>query len=194
MCRRFCEISLKMRRLILITLWGLLSFGSFAQGFQFGLKTSPTENLIFNTIEKYQHGLVQYNFLQLNIESDRTWDLYVGANTSVQGEWDEDLRYSNSGATPIIDILQLRFRNVQGTAQQDDFFPIRDVNDPVYIIGSDVLDAEKACGVEGANAAGSYLTDPGCYQFNLDLKVTPGFTYRPGLYRMEIVFTLFENL
>lgn len=188
------RISFEINKLKFVIVGMLISMTTFSQGFQFSLKTSPTVNLVFNTIEKYQDGLVQYNFLQLNIETDRTWDLYVGANTSVQGEWDEDLRYSSSGTTPLVDILELRFRNAQNTSQEDDFFPIRDVNDPVYIIGSDAADVEKACGLEGANAAGSYLTAPGCYQFNLDLKIKPGFTYRPGLYRMEIVFTLYENL
>lgn len=194
MPRKEKDISLKTCKLVLLVLLFFFSVSSFAQNFQFALKTAPTVNFIFNTIDKYQNGLIQYNYLQLRIETDRTWDLHVGASTSVQGEWDEDLRYSNTGTTPPIGLLELRLRNAQNTSQQDDFFPIRDVNDPVYIIGSANLDAETGCGNEGANAAGSYLTNPGCYLFNLDLKIKPGITYRPGLYRMEIVFTLYENL
>lgn len=151
--------------------------------------------MVFNTIEKYQNGLVQYNFNQLNIDADTvTWDLYVGSNTSTQNEWDEELRYSNSGETPGVDILQLRFRNSNSTSQEADFFPLQDINNPVYIIGSDALDPETVCGGEGSNAAGDYLTSPGCFQFNLDMLIKPGFDYRPGLYKVEIVYTLMENL
>ncbi len=165
-----------------------------AQNLSFELKVSPSVNMVFNTIEKYQNGLVQYNFSQLNIDADMTWDLYVGANTSTQDEWDEDMRYSNSGATPDVSILQLRFRNAGATSQENGFFPLQDINNPVYIIGSAALNPEIACGNVGANAAGDYITSPGCHQFNLDMLIKPGLTYRPGLYKLEIVFTLVENL
>lgn len=183
----------KMRRVyVLLALF--VSIHSFAQTFEFDLKSSPTVSMVFNTIEKYQSGLVQYDYMQLRIVADSTFDLYVGAQTSVEGEWDEDLNYSNTGITPEVALLQLRMRNAQNTSQQHDFFVLRDINDPVYIIGSSASDALVACGSEGANTSGDYVTTPGCYLFNLDLMIKPGFIYRPGLYSIEIVFTLMENL
>jgi len=175
-------------------------FGSFslhhlsAQNLSFELKVSPSVNMVFNTIEKYQNGLIQHNFSQLNIDADVTWDLYVGAITSTVNEWDEEQRYSNSGETPDISILQLQFRNANNTSQVSGFFPIQDYNNPIYIIGSSALDPSTACGAVGSNSAGDYLTTPGCFQFNLDMLIKPGLTYRPGLYKVEIVFTIMENL
>lgn len=191
-------VKLQNRFYIIVLLWLSLQSICFhhlnAQNVSFELKVSPSVNLVFNTIEKYQSGQVQYNFSQLNIEADVTWDLYVGARTSVQNEWDEEQRYSISGETPDVSILQLRLRNSSNTTQENGFFPLRDINDPVYIIGTSAIDAQIACGNVGSNAAGSYLTEPNCFQFNLDMLIKPGFTYRPGLYKIEVVYTIMANL
>lgn len=165
-----------------------------AQNVSFELKVSPSVNMVFNTIEKYQTGLVQYHFSELNIAADVSWDLYVGARTSTQNEWDEEQRYSNSGKTPDVSILQLRFRNSSSTSLESGFFPLQDINNPVYLIGSSALDAEIPCGDLGSNMAGSYLTAPDCFQFTLDMLIKPGLTYRPGLYKVEIVYTIMANL
>lgn len=165
-----------------------------AQNVSFELKVSPSVNMVFNTIQKYQSGLVQANFSQLNIEADVSWDLYVGARTSTQNKWDEEQRYSNSGETPDVSILQLRFRNSNSTSQENGFFPIQDINNPVYIIGSSAVDAVIPCGAVGSNAPGSYTTESSCFQFDLDLLIKPGLTYRPGLYKIEVVYTIMANL
>lgn len=150
--------------------------------------------MVFNTIEKYQNGLVHQNFSQLNIDADMTWDLYVGALSSEAGVWDEEHRYSDSGTTPDVSLLQLQVRNANSTSQVSGFFPIQDINNPVYIIGSSVLDASEPCGAIGSNSAGDYTTEPGCFQFNLDMLIKPGIGYRPGLYKLTVVYTLMENL
>ncbi len=165
-----------------------------AQSVSFELKESTSVNMVFSTIEEYQRGLVQYNYTQLNIDADTRWDLYVGANTSVQNKWDEDQRYSESGETPDVSIVQLRFRNGNNTSQISNFFSLQDINNPVYIIGSSASDSEVSCGNEGANAAGDYKSEPDCYQFNIDMLIKPGLTYRSGLYRLEIVYTIISDL
>lgn len=191
-------VKLQNRFYILVLLWLIIQplylHHLNAQNVSFELKVSPSINMAFNTIEKYQTGLVQYNFSQLNIEADVNWDLYVGARTSVQDEWDEEERYSNSGETPEVSILQLRFRNSSNTSQEGDFFPLQDINNPVYIIGSSAVDAAIPCGAVGSNAPGSYLTEPNCYQFNVDMLIKPGLTYRPGLYKIEVVYTIMADL
>lgn len=191
-------VKLQNRFYILVLFWLIIQplclHHLNAQNVSFELKVSPSINMVFNTIEKYQTGLVQYNFSQLNIEADVTWDLYVGARTSVQDEWDEEERYSHSGETPEVSILQLRFRNSSSTSQENDFFPLQDINNPVYIIGSSAVDIAIPCGAVGSNAPGDYLTEPNCFQFNLDMLIKPGFTYRPGLYKIEVVYTIMANL
>lgn len=177
---------------LLIQLLGLHSL--HAQNVSFELKVSPSVNMVFNTIDKYQSGLVQYNFSQLNVEADVSWDLYVGARTSTQNKWDEEQRYSNSGETPDVSILQLRVRNSSSTSQENGFFSLQDINNPIYIIGSSAVDVVTPCGVVGSNASGSYTTEPNCFQFNLDLLIKPGLTYRPGLYKIEVVYTIIANL
>ncbi len=185
----------KMRSVyVLLVLF--VSINSFGQTLKFDLKTSPTVSMVFNTVEKYQSGLVQYNYMQLRIVADSTWDLYVSTRTNDEGEWDDfnDLTYSTSGVTPEVSLIQLRFRNAQNTSQQNDFFPLPNTYDPVYIIGSSETDAPVVCGNEGTNVPGDYITTPSCYLFNIDLMIKPGFTYRSGFYEIYIYFTLMENL
>lgn len=165
-----------------------------AQDLNFDLKVSPSVNMVFNTIEKYEQGLVQYNFNQLNIVSDVTWDLYVGANTSVPDLWDEEISYSNSGATPPLSILQLRVRNSNNTQQIQDFFSLTDIALPTYLIGSSLSDNEKSCDELNSNMAGTYKTSPGCMSFDVDIMIKPGLEYRAGQYKVEIIYTIIENL
>jgi hypothetical protein len=46
----------------------------------------------------------------------------------------------------------------------------------------------------GTNTPGSYTTDPNCYQFRVDLRITPGLNYRPGLYNLQIEFIIAPDL
>ena len=46
----------------------------------------------------------------------------------------------------------------------------------------------------GTNVAGSYTTDPQCYQFRVDLRIVPGMGYRPGLYTLQIEFVIAQDL
>lgn len=156
--------------------------------------TSPNCDFTFDTMEKYKSGLVKYNLLQLNVVSDKRWDLYVAANVAVADSWDVDQYYSNSGPNPDIDILSLRFRNASNTSNEPTFFPIRHTSDPVYIIGTDGTDGDVLCGAGHTNVAGTYVTESNCYQFNVDVRVKPEMGDRAGSYHMEIVFTILEDI
>ncbi|MDA3854116.1 MAG: hypothetical protein PF444_07750 [Bacteroidales bacterium] len=191
-------MKIQVRTVVFLFTWLIIQpiclYRANAQFVSFELKVSPSVAMVFNTIQQYQTGLVQYNFSQLSIKSNTTWDLHVGARTATQNKWDEEQRYSNSGETPDVSILQLRFRNGNNTSQESGFFPLQDINNPVYIIGSSAVDGEIPCGASGSNAAGDYLTEPNCFQFTLDMLIKPGLTYRPGLYKIEVVYTIMANL
>ncbi|MCU4177358.1 hypothetical protein [Carboxylicivirga sp. N1Y90] len=167
-----------------------------AQSVSFDLKTSPTVNFDFNTVQKYISGVTIMNACELNIEAIGTqWDLYVGATTTVAGEWDVSAVYSPSGTVPTIDILQMQFRNASNTSLVPGFFPIQDILTPIYIIGSPAApDPAINCPATGVNTAGNYLVSPGCYKFNVDLRVIPGFGLQPGAYSMRIDYILSQDL
>lgn len=168
-----------------------------AQSVSFALKTSPNVSFEFNTIEKYQNGIVLPGFLTLNVEATGTeWDLYVGTTTTSNGFFDLNTSYGSSGNSSIpVNILQARLYNTSNTSQTGtSFFNLSDLSNPVYLIGSSGNDASVACGTTGANAAGSYSSQPSCYSFKVDLKATPGLNYRAGSYSLRIDFVLVQDL
>ena len=189
---------MKHRIKIYILLVFLMSFAhqAYAQSVSFDLKTSPNIHFNFNTVQKYISGITFMNACQLNIDAVGTqWDLYVGATTSVPGQWDVSALYSVNGVLPPIDILQLQLRNASSTSQVPGFFPIQDISTPTYIIGSAIApDPAIACPNVGTNEAGNYLASPGCYRFDVDLRVIPGLNLRSGSYSLRIDYILVQDL
>ena len=167
-----------------------------AQSVSFALTTSPNITFDFNTIQKYQNGITIMNACTLNIEAVGTqWDLYVGATTTNVGFWDVTTTYGSNGTLPTIGIMKLQFRNASATSLMSGFFALQDRSTPTYIIGtSSAPDVAITCPNLGTNTAGTYLTNPSCYKFNIDLRIVPGFTLRPGLYTIRIDYIIVQDL
>lgn len=169
-----------------------------AQSVAFASKTSPTVEFTFNTISKYVNGITLPDALTLNIDADLTqWDLYVGATTVSAGEWDVTTQYSNNGADPAVELMEIRLRNLSNTSQASGFFPLADIATPTYIIGSSSADSAVTCAdlpPTGTNAAGDYLSEPECFKFKVDLRIVPGLSHRAGLYALRIDFILVQDL
>ena len=171
-----------------------LSLKSNAQ-FAFELKQGSNVVFDFNTIQEYLSGITYMNAMTLSVNVDRRFDLYVGAVTTNIGFWDEVQTYSNIGDPPTVDMVKLRFRNANSTSQVVGFFDLQDFGNPTDIIGTKgVVDGDINCPLNGTNTAGDYLADPGCYQFRIDLKITPDFTFKSGLYTLKIKYYLVEDL
>ena len=186
------------RYLYLIGLFIILAFhtAGYTQSLSFELKESPDVEFIFNTVQKYQTGVLAPNAMTLRIIAEGVnWNLYVGAETDSPGYWNELTAYSTYGVEPTTDILELRFRNTANTSQQQGWFPVTDINSPVYIIGSENPgDPSIDCPGQGTNTPGSYITEPQCYRFNIDMRVVPGFELKPGLYNLLIKYVIVEDL
>jgi len=168
----------------------------FSQSLSFELKESPDVDFVFNTVQKYQTGVLVPNAMTLRIIADGVnWNLYVGAQTDAPGLWNEIVPYSPFGDHPPVDILELNFRNTANTSQVHGFFPLSDINSPTYIIGSENPgDPSIDCPEQGTNTPGDYLSQPQCYRFNVDLRVVPGFNLKPGLYNLVITYVIVEDL
>lgn len=169
---------------------------TFSQTVSFDLKTSANVGLSFDNIKKFQSGIIIPNVCVLNVNAVGTqWDLYVGATTTTPGLWDQVSTYSSNGTDPDVSLVQLQFRNTNNTSQVSGFFPLTDISTPTYIVGS-VLnpDPPVTCPVQGTNQAGNYASNPQCYQFRVDLKVVPGFGYKPGLYTLRIDYVIVQDL
>lgn len=179
--------------IILIFTLGRMS----AQSVSLGI-TSASSNISFdfNTVQSYKTGVINYNAYEILVDvSGSQWDLYVGATTTSAGYFDVVSTYSTVGALPPISILQMQFRNSFNTSLMSGFFPITDISTPTYIIGTSAApDLSITCPNVGTNTAGNYMVSPGCYKFNVDLKLSPGFSYRPGLYTLRIDYILIQDL
>ncbi|GAO29743.1 hypothetical protein [Geofilum rubicundum] len=171
-----------------------LSTTAEGQSVSFELKTSPNVAFEFTTVNQYLAGVTRVNAIQLNIETTDQWDLYVGTTSDLPGFWDEVSLYSLNGDRPPVSILQLRARNGSNTSQVSNFVPLRDLSDPVYLIGSAATDALVACPNTGANAPGSFVLNPNCYRFDVDLRIVPGLEYRAGLYELRIDYVIVQDL
>ncbi len=159
----------------------------------FELKTSPEVVFSFVSVNDYVAGKTKMGALKLRVNSDRRWDMWVKATTS---NWTAVDNYATEGAVPDVGLLQLSVRNASGTSNISGFFPITELEQ--YLIGSAATDVEVPCPGAGANAAGDYLGNRACYEFNVDFKITPGIDpvnyLRPGYYRLDVLFTIVEDL
>jgi hypothetical protein len=185
-----------LKSILLLTVISIVDIqSSYAQSVSFDIKESPNISFVFNTINSYQAGLNIPNANTLKIIATGTnWDLYVGATTTVPGQWDVIQTYSSTGTLPQTDIVQLRFRNTASTSQISGFFNLLDISTPHYIIGTAGTDPLANCPDMGTNAPGSYISQPQCYQFSVDVRIVPGFGLRPGLYFLRIDYFIIQDL
>ncbi len=165
----------------------------------FELKTTPDVKFSFTTIQDYLTGIIKFNVITLNVKAIGTeWDLYVKTTTNVAGYWDETgIYYSSSGEKPPVNILELRFNNINKTSNNDNFFPI--TNLPTYVIGTSSNDVAIPCGMnQPTNVPGNYIENSSCYKFNVDMKIKPGMSlpnvYRAGIYTLRVDFVIVEDL
>ena len=198
-----CCINRRLFHFIVFLLLATYPFQkSVSQTVSIDLTTSPNVDFTFNTISKYINGLVIPNAISLNIEcTSGQWDLYVGSVTTIAGTWDNAQYYTLTGnGSPPVDILEVRVHNLSNTPLVSGYTPMQDVSTTTLdIIGNHLSapDPAVSCGdlvPVGTNTAGSYITDPQCYQFRVDLKLNPGFNYRPGLYTLQLEFIIAEDL
>jgi len=182
---------------------GLFLYGQAgrAQTVDITLATNPNVEFTFNSVAKLVNGIVIPNAVTVNIEAIGIgWDLYAGAVTTTPGTWDNAQYYTSSGnGQPPVSILQMRVHNLSNTPLISGYAPLQDIaTSTLDFIGNHMaVDADINCSDPspvGTNAAGSYTTDPQCYQFKVDLKVTPGLTYRPGVYTLQIEFIVAPDL
>ena len=180
----------------------LLSIRSLAQTVSIDLATATNVDFTFNSISKLVNGIVLPNAITVNVEcTSGQFDLYVGSVTSVAGLWDNASYYTSTGNGNIpVDILLMRIHNLSNTSQLSGYVQIQDVaTSTLDIIGNHTSAPDPAVNCSdiipvGTNTAGSYITDPQCYQYRVDLKIVPGFIYRPGLYTLQIEFIIVEDL
>lgn len=194
---------MEIKRAALLIAFSLLTiFTLSAQSVSFELITNPSVEFTFNTINKYQNGIIIPSVVTLNVVTTGTqWDLYVGTSTAAAGVWDNIQYYSSTGdGSPPVGLLQIAFRNTSNTPQISGYVPLQDIaTTTLDVIGNHNTAPDPAINCndvvhQGTNTAGTYLTDPQCYQFKVDFRIVPGTTYRAGVYTLRVDIILAQDL
>lgn len=183
-----------IRKVGLLIVFHLIASYCLAQTLDISITRGTDLDFSFTTIRQYTNGVIRPNATEFRIESSAEWDLYVGTQTTTPGQWDLLTAYSSAGSANVpVSILEIRAVSPGGTSQQNNFFQLRDVTNPVYLIGSGADDALVNAGV-GTNAPGDGSNNPFTHRFRIDYKLTPGMGYQPGVYSLTVVFTVAEDL
>tara|TARA_R110002073_G_scaffold128999_6_gene275290 strand:+ start:57090 stop:57710 length:621 start_codon:yes stop_codon:yes gene_type:complete len=202
-----------IKTILLLVVGVLLGTKAFAQVHCGAVAIVPNSSVnqvvVFDDFTKYNAGVTIHSVARIRITVEDkavvdplcSWSLRMfiennsGAGTPVD-EWEELTRYGNGNAgNPQISALQIRVRNTCSTSTADNVF--RNFNDT-----SDILDIIEqmlpvtpagSCS-QGVNGPGSYLTNFDEFNFDIDIRINPGFQFNPGIFNLNIRFRLEENL
>lgn len=183
-----------VRPLVVILFFQFIFFASYGQTLDLAITKGSDLTFTFNTIRSYTTGAVLGNASEVTVESTVEWDLYIGTETVVPGFWDLIQSYSDAGDDNIpVGILEVRANSPGLTSQEAAFFQLQDISTPVFLIGSSGNDPTIGTGI-GTNDPGDGTADPFTHRFRISYKLSPGFTYSPGIYTMTVLFTIAEDL
>ena len=117
-----------------------------------------------------------------------------GGGTAVT-EWEELAQYGGGlGLNPTIDILQVRVRNSCTTSPIDGVYQtFTNSGDIINIIEPMLPVTPAGTCLDNVNGAGSYLMNYDEFNFDIDVRVIPSFSFNPGLYQLNVNFRLEEN-
>lgn len=170
--------------------------------------TSVNSLMTFDTFSKYEGGMIINGVAKVKVrvehkavvDLDCAWHLTMivdnnpGAGTPVN-EWEELTQYGNGlGNNPPINSLEIRIRNDCATSPIDGTFQtFTNDMDIINIIAQMVpITAAGSCALN-VNGPGDYLTNYDEYNFTIDIRVKPNFTYNPGIFQLNVRFHLEEN-
>lgn len=191
------------------------SFASFSQcgppatahcqGIPFSelIRSTPLNvDFTFDNFSKYNGGITMSGatLLRLKVlgnDASCKWVLrmYIDNNGTIPNtDWETSLAYGSSGATPTLDLIQVKVYNGCQTPINNgvyqNFSPLD--GDHIDIINDVALNVAGSCG-PNVNGEGSYLTNYNEYSFTVDYRIVPGLSYMAGLYTLNIRFCLVEE-
>jgi len=173
---------------------------------QFIMSTPGNVDFEFNDMQKYIAGITHSGSTQLRLKVDEIiagqckWHLmmYITNNGYLPAnEWEPLTFYGSSGTAPQLNLIQVKVYNGCGTPLNSGVYQIfaGNVNYALLEIIPALPDPRNlpgTCSGTQVNAPGSYLTDYNEYNFNIDYRILPGYSLRPGAYQIKINFCLVE--
>lgn len=175
---------------------------------QFVPNTTVTADFTFDTFSKYLSGITYNAVATVRVQVDEQappdpnckWLLRMevdnnpAAGTNVT-DWETRVDYSptSSAPEPTIDILNVRVDNPCNTPFNAGVYQtFTNHGDQLDIIqNTGVVITAGSC-VTNVNGPGSFYTNYDEFTFKVDLRISPGFNYRPGIYELELIFHVEE--
>lgn len=170
--------------------------------------TTVNSLLTFDNFTSYNGGMIMNSVAKIRIRvQDKavvdplcSWSLTMIVDNNPGGgtpanEWEELLQYgSGAGVNPPITNLEVRVRNSCSTSPADGVFQTFTNHGDIIDIIAPLLPVTPAgsCALN-VNGPGSYLANYDEFNFDIDIRVTPNFTYNPGIYQLNVRFHLEEN-
>ncbi len=170
--------------------------------------TSINSLLSFEDFTSYYGGIIINSVAKVKIKVEDkavpdplcSWSLVMIIDNNPGGgtpltEWEQLNQYgSGLGTNPPINSLEIRIRNSCSTSPIDGTFQTFTNNADIIDIIAPLLPITPAgsCGLN-VNGPGSYLSNYDEFNFDIDLRVKPSFSFNPGIYQLNIKFHLEEN-
>lgn len=171
--------------------------------------SSVNQVVVFDDFTKYNSGVTINSVARIRVTvEDKTvvdplcsWSLRMfiennsGAGTPID-EWEELVKYGvGNGDNPQISALQIRVRNACSTSPSDNVFrSFNDTTDILDIIEPLLPVTPAGSCTQNVNGPGSYQTNFDEFNFDIDIRINPGFQFNPGIFNLNIRFRLEENI
>lgn len=170
--------------------------------------TTVNQILTFDDFTKYNGGISINSVARIRIRVEDqaipdplcSWSLVMSVNNNPgmgtpPDEWEELNQYgSGLGDNPDINILQVRVRNACTTSPIDGVYQnFTNHGDLIDIIAPLLPVTPAGSCINNVNGVGDYLSNYDEFNFNIDIRVIPSFSYNPGIYQLNVNFRLEEN-
>ncbi|MCF8367931.1 MAG: hypothetical protein K9G76_02725 [Bacteroidales bacterium] len=164
-------------------------------------------DFVFDSFSKYIAGMTYHGIANINIKVDDQlpanpnckWMLTMTVENNPSGgtaadEWETMATYgSGSAGAPKIEILDARITNTCATSPVDGVYQNFNLNgDIIEIIENTGVRIDAGSCTTNVNGPGSYLVNYDEFHFQIDFRIIPGFTSSPGMYELQVKFSLTE--
>jgi hypothetical protein len=172
---------------------------------EFLMTTENNADFVFDDMRKYITGITMGGKTMLRLKIDTLlassgckWMLrmYVDNGGGLpNNEWEKLVEYGVSGNTPELDLIEVKVYNGCNTPLNSGVWQTFSNNvhyDILEIIPDDARILPGPCDGSQVNGPGSYLTNYNEFNFIIDYRIKPGYSYKSGAYQIKIWFCLVE--
>jgi hypothetical protein len=164
-------------------------------------------DFVFDSFSKYISGIAFHGIAKVNVKVDDQvpanpdckWMLSMSvennpASGTPDDEWEQLLSYGAGNFSPAkIEILDVRVSNICHTSPVDGVYQnFTQTSDIIEVIENTGIRIDAGSCITNVNGPGSYLANYDEFHFQIDFRIIPGFNYDPGMYQLQLVFSLVE--